>query len=169
MKNIFKYIFIAGICLFSALDANSFGKRDTAYFIDGVIWNEVYYDMNNLHFSGFVPNFAGAQLPEDEVFIYGSIDDNHYVMSTLVFSVNIPKSGKGFKNLIQEDYPNIPVNWLNAKEFGAKYAVECNYQRGGVIFFTRFIATSKHLIKLSTSDSNQKRRDYFFNSFKIIN
>ncbi len=163
----FKNILALAIFFLSSIEANSFGKGEAAYRIDGVVWNEVYFDFNKLHFTGFVPNYVDAQLPSDEVFIIGGHENSHYVISTHVFAAKIPKSGKEFKKLIQTDYPNSQIAWLDAKVFGAKFAVELAYLYGYEIVYARFIATNKHLIKLSTSDPDQARRSYFFNNFRI--
>ncbi|MBS0633894.1 MAG: hypothetical protein JSR37_00340 [Verrucomicrobia bacterium] len=162
----YKRLIIFFVSVAACLQAAGWGAKDGSQTFEGVEWREVYYDMYGVTFSGKLPNYDGTEMINDEVFMNGFVDDTGYVIETYLSTFKPPKSGKDFKKIIQGANPSVNIGWLNPKTFGAVYAVEFMLQDDVPTYWRIFYANNR-IFKLGTADSNQARRDHFFNSFRI--
>ncbi len=151
----------------SYLGALEFGKGKQKHDFEGVKWQEVMHKGNGLSFTGFLPNYEGAILSNNNIMINGSVDNQYYQFRTFVNSGKIPSSGKKFKEFVEKNNPNVTVGWLDAKKLNVKYAVEFTSIDENVQGYWRIVCTKKHIILMGTSDINQARRTHFFDSFRV--
>ncbi len=153
----------------TALQAAGWGARGTPHTFEGAEWKDVYYQVSGISFTGALPNYAGTELVNDQVFMAGR--HNEYAHVIHVFNgldpKRFPKTGKQYKKELQKGNPGVELIWVDAKKIGAKYAIKFSVDTDGKTLHFLCISTKKHLVELITDDTNEARRNHFFDSFHI--
>jgi len=164
------------IFFFSSLNAANWGDRETHHTFDGIEWYDMHYTSQKVGCTFLLPNYDKSQpysnfLVEgyyddyytDIVNLLSQIDGQSYFIQTANGSIGSIDSGKEFKKLVKEFYPGISnVQWLDAKKFGAKYALAFTYFHEGKPAYGRVFYKNKRLFNACSSDRNEVRRNYFF-------
>lgn len=171
MKIVYLSIFLLALVLFQApnLEASGWGKNEQIYELEENVWNEVYFDMNGLNLTAWVPNYNGARLQNGMVSISGVAENNFGYVITTTYNTGFspPKTLKEFVKLIQNANPEFTVVTANAKLFGAKYAVDLIPRNQEDAVYWRFLSTNDRLIRMGTDDTNNYRISNFFDSIHI--
>lgn len=164
---IFSTFLIATMLSASHLEAGGWGKTDKQIENEGILWNEVYFDMNGLFFSAFIPNYSNAMMRNGMITFNGNTGDGLYLITTS-FNPGFtpPKTIEQFVRLIQDANPQYKITVADAKRVGAKYVLDMTPMHQEDSFW-RFIATRDRLIKMGTGDKNENRRSQFFESLVI--
>ncbi len=163
------------ILFFSSLNAASWGDKETHHTFDNIEWYDMHYTSQKVGCSFLLPNYDKGQdysnflIEEsytDVVQLLSLIDGQAYFMQTANGSIGSIDSGKEFKKSVEEFYPGISnVQWLDAKKFGAKYALAFTYFYDDQPSYFRVFYKNKRLFNACTTDQNETRRNYFFDSF----
>ena len=157
----------SSVALTSPLEAARWGKNEPIVEHEGVEWNEVSFETNELHFLAYIPNYNGTGLQDGFVSINGGIDDNigYMITSSAYPSFAPPQTIEEFVELIQGANPSYQVQAVDLQELGLKFAVDLIPNDQESTIHWRFLATNGHLIQMGTDDPNGDRRIYFFDSF----
>lgn len=152
-----------------SLEAGGWGKTDEVINYEGTSWNGVYFDMNGLHFAAALPNYSGTLLQNGTVSLSGQAqgDARYVIITSFNPGFTPPKSIEGFVKIVQEANPTYSVFAIDAKELGAKYAIDMIPMNNEDVIFWRLISTKDRLIKMGTNDVNENRRLNFFESIYI--
>lgn len=155
--------------LFSAANLNAgWGRTDKVIEFDDIEWDQVFYKMNGLHFTSYMPGYDGANLEDTEAFITGYYAGAVYIISTdIEATYTMPRTEREFIKIFDDSSSECKIIPINAKPFGAKYCIEMIPLSDDDTVYVRVIATNSHLIHMYTNDINQDSRDYFFNSLKV--
>lgn len=151
------------------LEAGGWGQREDVCEHEGILWNGVFFDMNGIHLSAYLPNYSGTQLQNGIVSLEGNINDTigYVIITSFNPGFSPPKSLEAFMKLIQDANPTALINPVDAQKFGAKYAIDLIPANPKESSFWRFIATKDRLIKMGSDDINENQRIYFFDSLYI--
>ena len=152
------------------LEAAKWGKKDTAGEFEGAAWDEVFCDIEGLYFTASMPNYTSAILDKGAVVIRGKVgDDAGYIIITpFNKGFKAPKDVPDFIKLIQNNNPEYIVSHVEAKPFGAKFAVDLvpvDLAKNNT--YWRFLSTKNRLLKMGTTDTNEQRRIYFYESMSV--
>ena len=153
----------------NAVEAAGWGKTKEAIQLEGVSWNKIYLDLEDLYLSAFIPNYSGADLNNNSVLMNGHVDKKFVYMIITTYKPEIKslKSKKALIQLVQDANPNSTVKAISATKLGAKYGVdEISVDETGTTYW-RYLVTENRLIAMVTTDSNEERRALFFESVLI--
>lgn len=96
------FLFILLVVQVSYLEASGWGNTQEAIEYEETLWNRVYFDMNGLHMTAFIPNYCGTVLQGNYVSMRGRIiEDNNQECC-------VPFSGRIVSENIQEGYASLP-------------------------------------------------------------
>lgn len=153
----------------SNLEAGGWGKTEEVFEHGGVMWNRVYFDMNQLNFSASLPNYSGTLLQNGVVFLKGCVNTeaNYVINTSLNANYTPPKLIKEFVEMVQEANPDYIVHAIDSKKLGAKYGVDLIPINQETTVFWRFLSTNNHIIMMGTDDVDEQRRFYFFENLSI--
>ncbi len=151
-----------------SLEAGGWGTTKEVVEFDNISWQQIFYDMNDVYFTALLPNYQSGQINNGFVTLYGLIDDYGYIVTTPFMSpFNPPNSAEKFAKLIQDANPEFIVTSIDASNLGAKYAVDLISVDQETLLYWRFLSTKNRLIKMGTEDSNESRRQNFFDSIRV--
>lgn len=150
------------------VEAGGWGKTEDIYKFEDTQWNGVFFDMNGLHFTAYIPNYLSTILNNGDIFIKGRVGDaKYFIYTTYNPGFTPPTSLDEFIKLIQDSNPDhivVPVH--SKKNLGAKYAVDL-IPNNGENSFGRFFSTNDRVIFMHSADVNENRRVNFFDSIFI--
>lgn len=153
----------------SSLEAVKCGKTKETANYEGAAWNEIYFDTEGFNFKAFIPNYSGSALNNNLMSLKGTINENvaYIVITSENPNFKTPKSKQEFVNMVQEANPTATVCLVDPKKQNAKFVVDLIPKNPSEIIFWRFLAVKNRLVKMGTNDTNEIRRQYFFDSLKI--
>lgn len=153
-----------------SLEAGGMGRTDEVYEYEGIAWNGVFFDMNELNFEASIPNYADVVLQNGLVTLRGEAgkDEGYIIVTTFNKGYKTPKSYKEFVKIIQEANPDSIVKEVQYKKSRAKYIVDLIPINKDEADFWRFLCIEDRLIKMGTADANENRRLNFFESMRIF-
>lgn len=159
---------VSGLLNTPTLDAGGWGTIKEVVEQEDITWQGVYHDLNGLHFTALLPNYQSGQLNNGMISLYGVIDDIGYVIMTPFMShFNPPKSSQKFTKMIQNANPEFIVTSVENANLGVKYIVDLIPVDQNSALYWRFMTTENRLIKMGTEDTNENRRQIFFDSIKV--
>lgn len=149
------------------LEAANWGKKDSAGEFEGASWDEVFCDIEGLYFTASMPNYTSAILDKGAVVIRGKVgyEAGYIIITPFNKGFKPPKDVQEFIKLIQNNNPEYIVSHVEAKPFGAKFAVDLvpvDLAKNNT--YWRFLSTKNRLLKMGTTDLNEQRRIHFYES-----
>ncbi len=149
-----------------SLDAGGWGASKEVIEFENASWDKVFFDMNDLYFTAFLPGYQSAQLSNGLICLYGVVGEAGYIITTSFNPGDAPaNSEKKFLKLVQEANPDHIATSINSKKLGVNYAVDLIPVNQDDTAYWRFMATNDRLIKMGTDDDSESRRNNFFDSF----
>lgn len=150
------------------LNAGGWGVTEEVIDFQDAIWNRAFFDMNDLYFTVLMPHYQSTQLKNGRVMLYGNVGDSGYlIITTFNSGFTPPDSSKKFLKIVQGANPEFVASEVKSKKLGAKYAVDLVPASSVETTFWRFLSTEDRLIQMGTDDTNEKRRQKFFDSMHI--
>ncbi len=151
-----------------ALDAGGWGTTKEVVEFENISWQKVFFDMNDLYFTALLPDYQSGQLKNGLVSLYGLVNDHGYLITTgFNGGFTPPSTAKKFVKMVKNANQDFIVTHVDAANLGAKYAVDLIPVNQENSIFWRFLSTEDRLIKMGTEDSNESRRQIFFDSILI--
>lgn len=160
--------FVTPLASLTSLETDSvnWGQRSEGFQFDNQNWNEIFCHLSNLSFEASIPNYFGTNLIDGDVQIAGEIGDESYIIATNEDEFNMD-SLEQFLFSVQEAYPEYIVQAVELKNSGAEYILDLIPNSDETIDYWRFIYVNNRLIEMGTTDKNEIRRLYFFESLSV--
>jgi hypothetical protein len=161
-------MFLTAAALLNApsLDAGGWGTTKEVVEFENVSWDKVFFDMNDIYFTAFLPDYQSAQLKDGLICLYGVVGEAGYIITTSFNPGDAPaNSAKKFLKIVKEANPEYIVNRVDSKGLGVKFAVDLTPVNQSDTAYWRFMSTNDRLIKMGTDDVSESRRGNFFDSF----
>lgn len=162
-------VLIATCLLTQTSEAARWGKNEQIVELEGVQWNEVCFDTNELYFLAYIPNYSGTAFRNGVVSLNGVIEGTigYVITSSASPGFSPPNSVDELVEMIQEDNPSYLVQAVDSQKLGVNYAVDMIPTNQEDTAFWRYLVTNAHLIQMGTDDPNENRRVYFFDSLNL--
>lgn len=145
------------------------GKTSETFLFEKTFWQGVQYDMNDLAFTAFIPNYKNTLMNNGFVALSGQIGKNiAYAISTSVDANFIPPSSYAeFLSATQAEFPEYVVDVKEHSLENALYVLDMVPLNTDENYFVRIISTANRLIFMVTNDLNEARRHKFYESISI--